>query len=193
MSNELQLTLEQYDRLIARGAFARLEKRIELIFGELREMNPAGPVHDDLIRYLIRWSRLRTSPTEVDILSQSGVALGDVQSRPAPDLFWVRAQRYLNAHPGPEDILLLVEVGDSSLDYDLSEKGGLYSQAGVGEYWVVDIDSTCVHVFRQPSSAGYDVAEKFYIGDELIPLAVPAACLSLEKLFGGLKSVGETD
>lgn len=84
MSTNLRLTPAQYDAMIAKGAFDGLARRVELIHGQLREMNPAGPVHEDYIDYQTRWSVNSMSTAEAVVRVQSSVALGD--SRPDPDI-----------------------------------------------------------------------------------------------------------
>ena len=131
MSTELHLTAEEFDRMVECGAFDHLNRKIELIRGELREMNPAGPLHDDLIMYLNNWSARSTSPELFMVTSQTGLDLVTLDSRPEPDLLWVRAARYHQRHPSASDVKLAIEVSDSSLQTDLREKATLYAEAGI--------------------------------------------------------------
>ena len=75
MSTTLHLSISDYDQMIARGAFDHLNRKIELIRGEIREMNPAGPIHDDLIDYLTHWSYQVINDCDIRIRVQSGYAL----------------------------------------------------------------------------------------------------------------------
>ncbi|MFC1757890.1 Uma2 family endonuclease [Planctomycetota bacterium] len=142
MSVGLRLTAEEYDRMIAKGAFNGINRPIEMIRGELREMNPAGPVHEDYIDFLTRWSTQATSPSDCVVRIQSSIDLDD--SRPGPDVTWLKPGRYASRRPRAEDVLLLIEVADSSLPSDLSEKAELYAEFGVAEYWVVDVHGKCI-------------------------------------------------
>ena len=185
MSILLKLSIDEYDRMIARGAFDGLDKRIELIYGELREMNPAGPVHEDIISYLTRWSVESTSDRQVSVRVQCGLGIPELESVPEPDIAWIRHGRYRQRRPEPADVLLLIEVADSSLTYDLHEKLQMYSIAGVKEYWVVNVPAECVEVHRNPTKKGYRKKEIFHAGASISPAEAPHASLDLAKLFAG--------
>lgn len=137
MSTVLKLTTAEYDAMVAKGAFDGLAKKIELINGVIVEMNPAGPVHDDLIEFLNQWSVRNTVPEEIRVRIQSGLSLPELDSRPEPDVLWVRSRRYLDGHPQGGDVLLLIEVADSSVKSDRDTKALLYAKAGIVEYWIV--------------------------------------------------------
>lgn len=179
----LHLTLAEYDSMVHVGAFDRLDRKIELIRGELIEMNPAGPVHDDLITYLTNWSARNADPNQTLVTSQTGLNLPELQSRPEPDLMWIRAARYRESHPSATDVQLAIEVSDSSLVYDLDTKRRLYAESSIQEYWIVDSQAQCVHVHRKPGKGDY--AERFVctLDDTLSPLFRPAAQLNLHELF----------
>lgn len=183
MSTALHLTYQEFDQMVEQGAFRHLRKKIELIRGELREMNPAGPLHSHLINYLTDWSVRSTQRTEVIVSVQNNVNLAELESRPEPDLVWLRAGKYRRRLPGAADTLLAIEVADSSLKSDLGEKAELYAEAGIGDYWVVDAHGACIHVFRLPASGNYTQHSLARPGDHLSPIAYPAATLNLSELF----------
>ena len=183
MSTTLHLSIADYDQMIARGAFDHLNRKIELIRGELREMNPAGPIHDDLIDYLTHWSYRVINDCDIRIRVQSGLSLAGQQSRPEPDLMWVRAARYRQSHPTANDVKLAIEVSDSSLQADLVEKAGLYAEAGIVEYWIVDAQGKCVHVFREPEGGEYLSRSVAQVGELLSPIAPCSQPLDLKDLF----------
>ena len=183
MSSALKLTVAEYDAMVAKGAFDGLAKKIELINGEIQAMNPAGPVHDDLIEYLNQWSVRNTDSQEVRVRIQSGLSLPELNSRPEPDVLWVKARRYLDGHPQAEDALLLIEVSDSSLKSDRDQKADLYARAGIVEYWIVNVSDQMVHIYRQPDRNGYRELHTATAGDSATPLAQPAAVLSVADLF----------
>jgi Uma2 family endonuclease len=185
MPSTLHLTLTEYDRMIDRGAFDHLQRKIELIHGELIEMNPAGPLHDYLITYLSTWSGQQLDPTHTLLTSQTGLNLLDQASRPEPDLMWLRKGNYRVTHPAAGDVQLAIEVADSSLEYDLTEKRKLYASAGIIEYWIVDAAASVVHVFTNPKSEDYLTKQSFQIGDTIAPTVAPTAKLSLKDLFEG--------
>jgi Uma2 family endonuclease len=86
----------------------------------------------------------------------------------------LRPDHYRNAHPTPPDILLIVEVADSSIDDDRRTKIPAYARAGVPEVWLIDLTRALVHVHRTPSSAGYQDVRALSNGDRLTTPAVPA-------------------
>ena len=178
------ITAQEYSRMVDGGAFDRLSGRIELLRGEIREMNPAGPLHNDYIAYLTEWSFQSTSRQSIRILVQLDLDLGELDSRPEPDLLWVRAGRYLNRHPTAADVRLAIEVSDSSLQADLIEKAELYGQAGIVEYWIIDIQGRCIHVFRAPVQGKYTERSVFKPGELLLPIAECSKALDIEDLFG---------
>lgn len=185
MSTGLNLTAEEFDQMVQRGAFDHLNRKIELIRGELREMNPAGPLHDDLITYLTNWSARSTAHSAIVVTSQTGLNLDELASRPEPDLMWLRAKRYRGRHPAASDVLLAIEVADSSLRSDLREKAELYAEAGIVEYWIVDANDQCVHVFRSPTQREYADRSIATTGESLSPLHAPEISLDVYELFLG--------
>ncbi len=147
-------------------------------------MNPAGPVHDDLITYLTNWSVLAASKESILVTSQTGLNLAELNSRPEPDLLWLRRARYRERHPSATDVKLAIEVADGSLLTDLHDKATLYAEAGIIEYWIVDASGFCIHVFRQPQGATYTDRSIANRGEKLSPLAAKDAVLDLDDLFG---------
>ncbi len=181
MSTSLKLTMDQFDRMIAQGAFVGIEKKIELIHGELREMNPAGPVHSDYIDYLAAWSFEATRADGIVVRVQSGISADD--SRPEPDITWLKPGRYAHRHPTGDDVLLLIEVAESSLRFDRGEKLEIYATQKIPEYWIVDIHNRCIHVFTQPEYGDYTNRRRVNVDDCLQPLCCNGAELVLSNLF----------
>lgn len=185
MIQTLHLTLSEYDHMVKLGAFEHVDRKIELLRGELIEMNPAGPVHDDYIAYLNTWSAKQIDPDKTHLTAKTGLDLPEVQSRPEPDLFWVEAKRYREHHPRADDVQLAIEVADSSLSKDLQIKRRLYAEVKIVEYWIVDCQSNCIHVFRDPDGVDYQTHFVVTADDELFPLIAPTARLDLKDLFEG--------
>lgn len=169
--------------MVEKGAFDHLLGKIELIRGEIRQMNLAGPIHDDLISYLINWSVRATEKDSIQIHAQTGLSLAELRSRPEPDLMWVRAARYRQHHPTADDVKLVIEVSDSSLQIDLIEKERLYAEARIAEYWVVDSQSNCIHVFRDPEGGSYRQRSVAKVGEFLTPKSPCKIPLDLTDLF----------
>jgi Uma2 family endonuclease len=182
MSTIAKLSGAEFDAMVLRGAFDRFEpKKVELIHGEIRFMNPAGPIHDDLIEYLTRWSVLASENGCANIRIQCGIVCDD--HRPEPDILWLKPKRYGKSRPTAEDVLLLIEVSDTSLETDLREKANLYAVAGVAEYWVVDANSAKIHVHSQSDGNTYGQVKILVAPTPLAPHCQPTAILDLRELF----------
>ena len=186
MSTAVRFTASQFDRMIAGGVFEeRNESRVELVFGELREMPPPGLLHEDLVDFLTEWSADVLPRKKAKLRVQQTIGIPELNSIPVPDIAWVSRRRYQDRRPQGSAVWLVIEVADTSLDYDLNDKSLLYAQAGIREYWVVSVRLKSVNVFRDPSKKGYKDALGFSLGDTISPLLVPQAVLSIKELFGG--------
>jgi Uma2 family endonuclease len=110
----------------------------------------------------------------------------DAHSEPVPDLAVLnpRADFYASAHPGPGDVVLLVEVADASLRYDRDVKVALYARAGIPETWLVDLQNERVDVFTQPTLQGYRASRQFRRGERLASQALPASSLLVDEILG---------
>ena len=184
MRTAVRFTASQFDKMIAGGVFeGPSESKVELIFGELREMPPPGLLHEDYVDFLMEWSTDVLPRKRAKVRVQQTVGIPELDSIPLPDIAWVVRRRYQDRRPQGNDIWLIIEVADSSLDYDTGDKCLLYSQAGVKEYWVVDIRMKSVAVFRGPTQDGYRDTQAFSINDSVSPEAVPDAVLSIRELF----------
>src|SRR3954463_6286017 len=151
VSTTTRITLDQYDEMIRRGDFLpREEHHVELIHGEISPMSPINPPHDDTVDELNEWSfeSLPRGAARVRIQGSFGIPLLD--SAPEPDVAWLRRKDYSTERPLPEDVLLVIEVADSSLARDRGLKAGLYAAAGIADYWIVDIAGRAIEVRRDP-------------------------------------------
>lgn len=145
------------------------QDRVELIKGRIVPMMPIGPWHGSSVARLIETLVERYRKRGI-VNSGNPVGLGD-DSEPQPDvtvLRW-REDYYSEQHPGPDDVILLIEVSDSSRAFDLGAKHDLYAEQGVREYWVVDRQLRSVHVFRNPRD-GVFTESRVYAKGESIPL-----------------------
>jgi Uma2 family endonuclease len=180
MSAPAMFTIDEYERMITCGAFAGPnEKRIELIRGELRMMSPQGAAHGELVGQLDDWSHDVVDRRRVKIRIQSSVEIPGFDSQPEPDVVWAQAKSYARRRPRPDEILLLIEVADTSLAYDMGEKCRLYAESKIRDYWVFDIPNRSVHVFRDPTSGGYRTRHQFSASDCVTPLLVDGVSLSV--------------
>ena len=178
MSTSAQLSLAQYDRMIAGGVFEpRDGRRLEFIHGEIREMTPIGSEHEVAVDWLTEWS-FRSLPVDsVWVRVQNSIGLPELDSAPEPDIAWVARRDYSQGRPEADDVLLVIEVADSSLDYDRGTKADLYSSAGIADYWVVNIPERTVEVRRDPGPTHYRSLQTYRGDEELCPLAAPSAVL----------------
>ncbi|HEY3353889.1 MAG TPA: Uma2 family endonuclease [Polyangia bacterium] len=163
----------EYDRLVALGCFA--DERLELLRGVLVAMSPQGALHAEVIRRLTRLLIVALGDTAV-VQGQSPLALDD-SSEPEPDVAVVPPGDYAEEHPARA--LLVIEVADSSLRKDRLVKGGLYAEAGIPEFWLVDLDARVVEVYRDPVDGRYTSASR--VGREVVirPVALPGLGLAV--------------
>jgi Uma2 family endonuclease len=124
--------------------------RVELIDGEIIDMSPIGVMHAAIVARLASHFSQRLGPTAV-VWCQNPLRLDEV-SEPQPDITILRPRVdfYTTSHPGPADVLLVIEVSDTSLAYDLGTKVPLYARHGIPEVWVIDAATRQTRVFRQP-------------------------------------------
>jgi len=184
MSTVAHLSLEQYDRMIAAGVFEPGDgNRLEFIQGEIREMSPIGSLHAEVVARLNEWSFASLPEKAARVFVQSPIGLPGQQSAPEPDLVWAKRRDYSQRRPAGDEVLLLVEVAESSLEFDTGEKAELYATAGIADYWVVDLAARAVEVYRQPLDGRYRSLQTFTGDDEVRPLAFPEVVLRPSALF----------
>jgi Uma2 family endonuclease len=170
--------------MVEAGAFdGRLRQHVEFIRGEIREMNPIGSYHAQVLGDLTDWSYDVVPRREIAIRVQSTLRIPGCNSAPEPDLVWVTRRRYLKKHPEPPDVLLLIEVAESSLGEDRGEKREIYADVLIADYWIVNLLARTIEVYRQPSGGAYQWSRVFDPGEVVNPLAVPTACLPVADLF----------
>ena len=151
------LTVADYHRMGEAGILTR-DDRVELIEGELIAMAPIGSQHSGTINAFNR-HLIRALGDSGIVAVQNPVQLDD-HSEPQPDFAVLkpRPDDYRLAMPRPEDVLLLIEVADSSLRYDRSIKRHLYARHGIPEFWIVDLAAGAIEVYRTPAGDDYTSA-----------------------------------
>jgi Uma2 family endonuclease len=149
------VTVDEYRQAAEDGVFPP-EARLELIRGEIVEMSPIGNGHSSSVRRFIRNFSSRLSAYAI-VDAQNPILLREQESEPQPDLTLLRLRDdfYSSGTPTPGDILMVVEVADSTLPFDRKVKMRLYAEAGISESWLVDLRSGTIFVHRQPSPEGY--------------------------------------
>ena len=184
MSMIAHLTLVEYDRMIAAGEFEPRERnRLELIRGELREMTPIGSEHEVIVDYLTEWSFSNLPKGKVWVRVQNSIGLPILDSAPEPDLVWVARRDYSRGRPTGEDILLVIEVAESSLRFDLGEKAEMYAEASIEDYWVVNLRARSIVAHRGPVDGSYGDIRIYTGSDEVHPLRIPEVGLSPAMLW----------
>ncbi len=178
----MQFTVEQFQLMYERGVFVDSD-RYELINGEIIAMSPIGLKH---AVYVGRFSKKLESKLsqQVIIWVQNPIDLGN-KSQPQPDIVVLkyRDDFYEEALPTPADILLIIEVADSSLDYDRDVKSKLYGVAGIPQMWLFDVNTKTIMGFSQPSELGYKQTCLYTQGDRLSILAFDDVVFEWLELF----------
>ena len=178
-----RFTVDEYHEMARAGALAE-DDRVELIEGEIVDMTPIGLRHAATVDLLTRWL-VQGCGNRAVVRVQGPIRLG-AHSEPQPDLAVLKPRNdfYRNTAAAPDDVLLLVEVADSSLPYDRTIKLPLYARAGIREAWLVDLVRDRVEVFSDPGPDGYRRSETRERGAELVPGAFPDLSLPIDALLG---------
>ena len=167
-----RFTVGEYYRM-AEAGILRPDERVELIEGEIVTMAAIGSRHASTV---MRLNRLLASELgdRTLVLVQAPVRLSDL-SEPEPDvaLLRPRSDDYASAHPGPDDVLLIVEVAESTVAFDRGMKLRLYAAAGIPEYWIVDLADDRIEVYQQPGATGYRDVRRYRREDTLRAAAFP--------------------
>ena len=177
-----RFTVSEYRRMVEAGIFGE-DDRVELLEGEIVQMSPIGSRHAACVaRLTTLLARLhdRAIPWV-----QNPVVLGEY-SELQPDITLLRFREdfYAQTLPGPHDVLLLIEVADSSVEYDQEIKVPLYSRAGVAEVWLVNLVQQRVTVYRDPSPVGYQEVRVATPGETVSPRSFPELEISVGELLG---------
>ena len=176
-------TVQDYHRMSELGILAPNE-RTELIAGHIILMAAKGTLHVTALRLLATALDTLLADQFVFVSTQDPIQL-DNFSEPEPDLALVRGTilDYAEQHPCPADVYLVVEVADSTLKQDCETKDKLYAQAGIPEYWVVDLKNRQLHIFRNPTPTGYTRHLILTEPNQASPLAFPSLTLSLTSIL----------
>ena len=176
-------TVERFYRAADANVFDD-PSRLELIQGRIIERVPTSPLHTT-ISYDIAERLREVAGADFLVREERAVHLA-FDSELIPDIALVRGKSsdYREQHPTPQNVVLLVEVSDTSADYDLGEKAIQYAQAGIRDYWVVLVKENAIVVHRQPSPAGYQDVTRLSGTDALSPLALPEIVWTVDTLLG---------
>lgn len=176
-----RFTVDNYYRM-AKSGILRPDDRVELIDGEVVRMSPIGARHAFAVSKLTQMLIARLGERAF-ITSQSPLRISSY-NEPEPDIMLLVPgdERYGNAHPGPADVLLLIEVSDTSLGYDRRVKLPLYGEAGIPEVWIIDLKGHRLFAYSQPQSGSYTLVRTVAYDQQIAPAAFPDLSLSLDDL-----------
>jgi Uma2 family endonuclease len=175
-----RMTRAEFAKMAELGFFAR--ERVELIHGIVVRMAPIGPPHAEIVDRLTA-SLVRAVGDAARVRIQQPFVAWD-ESEPEPDVAVVPARSYASGHPA--EAFLVIEVAETSLDYDRKTKAPLYAASAVTEYWIVDVASRCVEVHAHAAEGSYGVVRRA-VGDEVLRPTAPAlagVAIGVADLFG---------
>lgn len=161
-----KFTVHQYHQMIETGILTDRD-RVELFKGEIIEMSPVGRRHAACVDRLTELFILRLASKAI-VRTQNPIRLSD-DSEPQPDLAILRRRDdfYAAGHPQPQDIFLVVEVADTTIDFDREIKIPTYAQEGISEVWLIDLNAQVIEVFQTPTVQGYQNIQRFQSGQIL--------------------------
>jgi Uma2 family endonuclease len=176
------ITVAEYDRMIEHGILTA-EDKVELLNGVIIEKMTKGIKHAALNDSIAEIFREKLGDRVV-VRNQNPIVLDDY-SEPEPDIVLAQPPRrqYLERHPTPEDILLVVEISDTTIKNDRENKGSAYARAGISQYLLVNVNNNTVENYRQPSLDGYQNKETLHSSELLRLKAFPEIELKIDDLF----------
>ena len=178
-----QFTVVDFARMGEAGIFTE-DDRVELIDGEVIAMSPIGPKHVAIVNRLNALMNRQVGDHTI-VSVQNLIQLNDY-TEPQPDLAVLRARDdfYLHALPLSSDVLLIVEVAETSLAYDREEKLPRYAQAGIPEVWIIDIEQEMVSQYTQPDGSRYTTEQALERGHDIVSPTLNALQLTVNQIFG---------
>lgn len=175
-------TVEEYHQMIEAGVLTE-DDRVELLEGEIVKMTALGSPHAGCVNRLNQLFSDQVRRRAI-VSVQNPVQLSE-HSEPEPDLALLqpRSDFYAESHPKPEEVLLVVEVAETSVGYDRETKIPAYAQAGIVEAWLVDLVAEVVEIYSDPSAHGYREIRRLWRGDSLAPQALPDVELAVDDVL----------
>ncbi|MEO0756230.1 MAG: Uma2 family endonuclease [Cyanobacteria bacterium J06648_16] len=177
------ITTADYHRMAEVGIIAA-DERLELIAGQIVQKMPKGPAHSALCKRIEKLLERRLGE-QVLVRLQDPIQLDDY-SEPEPDIAVVHPDDgfYADRHPSPDDVYLIIEVADTTVSRDLGAKANLYAAAGIQDYWVFNVSTQQLHVFREPYADGYQRQLILSAQQSIEILAFPDCQIAVEACFG---------
>jgi Uma2 family endonuclease len=177
-----KLSVSDYYRMGDAGILHE-DSRVELIEGELIDMSPIGSHHAGIVTLISHLLNKKISDQAI-VSVQNPVRLSD-WSEPQPDIMLLkpRSDYYYDSHPKPSDVLVLIEVADSSIDYDRKTKLPLYARSGIQEFWIIDMNTQRLERYTQPNETGYGYCETLDKTGKISPTALPDVVIDLSRIL----------
>jgi Uma2 family endonuclease len=178
-----RFTVADYYRMAEAGILDE-DDRVELLGGQVVDMSPIGPPHASAVDACGEAFAPLVVARRVTVRTQNPLALGEYDE-PQPDVAVVRPRpdRYATGHPGAADVLLLIEVAETSLAYDQRTKAAVYAAVGIREVWVLNLPERVLEVYRAPGPLGYEDRQAHQRGERVAPLAFPELELAVADLL----------
>jgi len=179
-----RFSVHEYHRMGETGILAE-DERVELLAGDIVVREPIGTQHAGTVnRLTYLWTSRLGRRAVVQV--QNPIELAKEDSEPQPDLTLLRPRDdfYTSAHPTADDVLLAIEVADTSLRLDRRVKIPLYARAGLREVWLVDLTTERIEVYREPTGEGYRDVQILQRGQSVTPEAFADLTLSVVDLLG---------
>ena len=178
-----RFTIAEYYAMAMRGII-RPGERVELLYGEIVKMSPIGDDHASSVNALTEMliDEVRRRAT---VITQNPLRL-DVNHEPEPDLMLARRREdyYRSGHPGPDDILLLIEVSDSTVESDRNEKLPLYARYLIPEVWIVNLRDRHIEIYTDPTTDRYATTHITHPNQTISPTAFPDIHLPISEIIG---------
>lgn len=177
-----RFNVDEYYRMANAGVF-KPEERVELIRGAIVQMHAIGIRHARCVNRLnVILVLAYANYAEIHVCNPVRL---DESSEPQPDFALLRTGPEPHAsHPLPAEVLVAIEVSDTSIRYDRNVKAPLYAESGIPEYWLVDLEAETIEVRRKPSKTGYEELQTLRRGDQLRCLAFPDIVLDVAAILG---------
>ncbi|MCP9496491.1 MAG: Uma2 family endonuclease [Pyrinomonadaceae bacterium MAG19_C2-C3] len=179
-----RFTIEDFHRLAEADIFAA-DTRVELIEGELMMMSPIGKRHAAYVNRYV--GVFRNIDPAIAILSvQNPLLLPNTNSEPVPDVMLLKPREdfYEAVQPQPADVLLLIEVSDTTLNYDRRIKLPLYARHGIIETWITNLVQNIIEIYTEPKNGIYTVQRIAQRGEQISPQAVPDFIVNVDAILG---------
>ncbi|MEM9919752.1 MAG: Uma2 family endonuclease [Bacteroidota bacterium] len=174
--NRKSFTVQEYHQLAEIGILKESD-RVELLYGDIVTISPTKSAHAGMVDSMIELLIIKLYK-KANIKCQNPISL-DKLSEPEPDIAVVKykADGYSSQHPGPEDIYLVIEVADSSLEKDRQVKGPLYAKAGIPEYWIINLSDRQIEIHREPKDGAYCFQQTVSEGGRVESSSVPLSLI----------------